>query len=121
MYQLTYINHLFSSSAESIGHVYNLALGISEIPNASRLSHQLDGELVLDAFFYHAILRDKSTRKEILRVPHHGSQRHRLDNALKERNFCMIGTGQEMWAHTCDRCMKVYQGEDGHWCKFPFG
>ncbi|KAJ6561919.1 hypothetical protein B0H19DRAFT_1143016 [Mycena capillaripes] len=109
------------SSAESIAHVYNLALGISEIPNASRLSHQLDGELVLDAFFYHAVLRDKSTRKEILRLPHHGSQRHRLDNVLKERNFRMIGTGQEMWAHTCDRCMKVYQGEDGHWYQITAG
>lgn len=112
--------YFFSASAESIARVYNLALGISELPNASRLSHQLTGELVLDTFFCHTVLRDKSMRHEILHLPHRGSQRHRLDDALRERNFRMIGTGQEMWAHTCNRCMKVYQGEDGNWCMFMF-
>ncbi|KAJ7334052.1 hypothetical protein DFH08DRAFT_785131 [Mycena albidolilacea] len=109
------------ASAEGIARVYNLALGESELPNASRLSHKLEGELVLNAFFHHAVLCDKSTRHETLRVPHHGSQRHRLDDTLKERNFRMIGTGQEMWAHVCDRCMKVHQGEDGNWYQITAG
>ncbi|KAJ7623919.1 hypothetical protein DFH06DRAFT_1340239 [Mycena polygramma] len=112
---------LTHSSAESIGHIYNLALGVSSIPNASRLSHNLDGELVLDAFFYHSVLRDKCTQRQILSVPHGGNKRHRLDQALQERNYRMIGTGQEMWAHTCDRCMKVYQGEDGNWYQMTAG
>ncbi|KAJ6620691.1 hypothetical protein B0H10DRAFT_1945765 [Mycena sp. CBHHK59/15] len=63
------------ASAEGIAKVYNLALGSSEIPNASHLSHELDSELVLNSFFYHAVLRDKS---------------------LQERNYRMVGTGQEM-------------------------
>ncbi|KAJ7076951.1 hypothetical protein C8R43DRAFT_966144 [Mycena crocata] len=62
-----------SSSAEGIARIYNLALGTSTIPNASCLSHNLDGELVLDAFFYHAVLRDKSLHYQILSVPHHGT------------------------------------------------
>ncbi|KAJ6609392.1 hypothetical protein B0H10DRAFT_1813877, partial [Mycena sp. CBHHK59/15] len=109
------------SSAEGITRIYNLALDVSSIPNASRLSHQLDGELVLDAFFCHAVLRDKSSQHKVLSIPHHGTQRHRLDQALEERNYRMVGTGQELWAHTCDRCMKVYQGEDGHWYQITAG
>ncbi|KAJ7622543.1 hypothetical protein B0H17DRAFT_964274 [Mycena rosella] len=27
----------------------------------------------------------------------------------------MAGTGQDMWAHACNPCMKIYQGEDGNW------
>ncbi|KAJ7165361.1 hypothetical protein C8R46DRAFT_1163693 [Mycena filopes] len=109
------------SSAEGISRIYNLALGQSSIPNASRLTHQLDGELVLDAFFHHAVLRHKSSRHQILSVPHSGPQRHRLDEALNERNYYMVGTGQEFWAHTCNRCMKLYQGEDGNWYQLSAG
>ncbi|KAJ7169095.1 hypothetical protein C8R43DRAFT_876347, partial [Mycena crocata] len=109
------------SSAEGIARIYNLALGTSTIPNASRLSHNLDGELVLDAFFYHAVLRDKSLRYQILSVPHHYTQNHCLEQAMKEHNYRMVGTGKEMWAHTCDRCMKVYQGEDGNWYQITAG
>ncbi|KAF7364569.1 hypothetical protein MVEN_00325900 [Mycena venus] len=109
------------SSAEGIAHVYNLALGLSSIPNASRLMHQLDGELVLDAFFHNAVLRDKAAQHQVLSVTHHGDQRRRLDAALQERNTRMMGTGQEFWAHACNRCMKLYQGEDGNWYQITAG
>ncbi|KAJ7498852.1 hypothetical protein FB451DRAFT_1347307 [Mycena latifolia] len=112
---------LSHASAEGISRVYNLALGGSEIPNASRLSNQLDGELVLESFFLHAVLKDKSEQNLKLSVPHHGFQNHRLDQALQERNYRMVGTGQEMWAHACDRCMKVYQGADGQWYQMTAG
>jgi ubiquinone biosynthesis protein COQ9 len=49
--------------------------------------------LVLDAFLFHSILRDKSWRHEILSVPHGGYQNHRLDEALAKRNYRMAGTG----------------------------
>jgi hypothetical protein len=108
---------LCSASAEGIASVYNYGLGVSGVANASRLKHLLSGELVLDAFFYHAVLRDKYMRGEVLSVPHMIMQRHRLDEALEERNRRMVGTGQEMWAHACDRCMKIIKGPDGRWCK----
>jgi hypothetical protein len=71
---------------------------------------------VLDAFFLHALLRDKDLRGEHLHVPHAGLQRHRFDTALNERNYRMAGNGQAMWAHACSACMKIYQGEDGELC-----
>ncbi|KAJ7273897.1 hypothetical protein C8J57DRAFT_1224805 [Mycena rebaudengoi] len=101
--------------SQAIANVYNLALGGSDIPNASRLIHQLTGEVVLDSFLFHAILRDKRKRREVLSVPHGSYQNHRLDQALAERNYHMAGTGQDMWAHACDKCMKIYQGEDQQW------
>ncbi|KAJ6621201.1 hypothetical protein B0H10DRAFT_1945562 [Mycena sp. CBHHK59/15] len=101
--------------------VYNMALAASEILNASRLAHQLTGDLVLESFLLHAVLRDKSNRRETLFLPHHGPQNHRLDQVLAERNYRMVGTGQEMWPHACNRCMKLYQGEDGHWYQMTAG
>jgi hypothetical protein len=111
------LTRLRSASAVGIATVYNSALGVSAVPNASSLLHLLTGEVVLEAFFHNAVLRDKCLRREVLSVPHHGPQRHRLDEALEERNRRMVGTGQEMWAHACDRCMKVIKGPDGNWCK----
>lgn len=30
----------------------------------------------------------------------------------------MAGTGQEMWAHACKKCTKLYRGEDGRVCMY---
>ncbi|KAJ7212741.1 hypothetical protein C8J57DRAFT_1604047 [Mycena rebaudengoi] len=109
------------ASATSISRVYNLALGTSDIPNASRLTHQMDYDFVIEAFFLHAVLKDKSEQNQILSVPHHGMQNHRLDQALQERNYRIVGTGQEMWGHLCDRCMRVYEGADGNWYQITAG
>ncbi|KAJ7105049.1 hypothetical protein C8R43DRAFT_906802 [Mycena crocata] len=109
------------TSSNAIARVYNTALGTSTIPNHSRLLLELTGELVLDAFLFHAILRDKRRRREVLSVPHHGYQNHRLDQALAERNYRMAGTGQEYWAHACDKCMRVYQGADGRYYRMTAG
>ncbi|KAJ7220636.1 hypothetical protein GGX14DRAFT_354323 [Mycena pura] len=107
--------------SQAIAQVYNLALGQSDIPNASRLIHHLTGEVVLDSFLFHAILRDKHKRREVLSIPHASYQNHRLDQALLERNYRMAGTGQDMWAHACDKCMKVYQGNDQRWYRMTAG
>jgi hypothetical protein len=108
-----------SASAENIARIYNLALGstATTIPNSSRLNHDLHGDLVLDSFFLHALLRHWEVQRGILSLPHHGLQRHRFDNALNQRNYFMAGTGQEMWAHACSRCMKLYIGDDGNSCE----
>ncbi|KAJ7668289.1 hypothetical protein B0H17DRAFT_1142418 [Mycena rosella] len=101
------------ATCQGISRVYNAALGNSSIPNSSRLLHELTGDLVLESFLFHAVLRDKRRHREVLSVIHGDYQNHRLDEALKERNYRMAGTGQHHWAHACDRCMRVYQGEDG--------
>ncbi|KAJ7286256.1 hypothetical protein C8J57DRAFT_1169032 [Mycena rebaudengoi] len=109
------------TTCQAIAWVYNMALGASDIPNASRLIHQLTGDIVLDSFLLHGILCDKNKRREVLSVPHNSSQNHRLDQALAERNYRMTGTGQDMWAHACDKCMKIYQGQDGLWYRMTGG
>jgi hypothetical protein len=60
------------ASAENIALVYNLALGepATAIPNSSRLQHDLHGTLVLDSLFLHALLRDKTVRRQLLHLPH---------------------------------------------------
>ncbi|KAJ7367255.1 hypothetical protein DFH08DRAFT_1005692, partial [Mycena albidolilacea] len=102
-------------TCQGISRVYNLTLGASDVPNTSRLSQDLTGELVLDSFIVYSLLQDKQARRETLVLPHHGYQNHRFDKAMAERNQRMAGTGQSMWAHACNRCMKLYQGEDGNW------
>ncbi|KAJ7858746.1 hypothetical protein B0H13DRAFT_2571333, partial [Mycena leptocephala] len=108
-------------TCQGIARVYNLTLGSSDLPNASRLSHDLTGELVLDSFILYALLQDKQLQRETLVLPHHGYQNHRFDQAMAERNARMVGTGQHMWAHACNRCMKVYKGEDGNWYRITAG
>lgn len=95
-----------------------MALGtdLSNIPNDSRLSHNLSGDLVLDAFFLHALLREKYLHDEPLLLPHGGLQRQRFNRSLDERNTRMAGTGQEMWAHACNKCMKFYRAPDDKIC-----
>jgi hypothetical protein len=108
-----------SASAEGISRIYNLALGIGalDVHNSSRLSDRLHADIILDAFFLHGLLCDVDKSQRRLAVPHAGLQRHRFDNALDERNYRMAGTSQEMWGHACNRCMYVYCGDDGNWCK----
>ncbi|KAJ6498215.1 hypothetical protein DFH09DRAFT_1336765 [Mycena vulgaris] len=108
---------LSHGTCQGISRVYNMALGASDLPNGFRLASELSGDLVLDAFLLHAILQDKKSRRETLLLPHHGYQNHRFDRVLAQRNYRMAGTGQDMWAHACNQCMKIYQGEDGNWCK----
>ncbi|KAJ6528498.1 hypothetical protein B0H19DRAFT_1333904 [Mycena capillaripes] len=83
---------------QSIAKIYNMALSppTTEIPNSSRLSHELSAALVLDAFFLHALLRHKDTRQELLVLPHDGLQKFRFIQAMDERNLFMAGTGEEI-------------------------
>lgn len=102
----TYFN--LTATCQGIASVYNKALALtSDDPSASRLKDELASDLVLDSFFLHAIMRDKAHRRNVLKLPHHGMQDQRLNKVLAERNYIMVGTGQEMWAHTCARYTKV--------------
>lgn len=70
-----------------------------------------------DGFFLHALLRDTWNRNIALDLPHRGENSSRLNTALSERNSQIAGTGQQLWAHACDHCMKVVTGLDGTLCK----
>ncbi|KAJ6475036.1 hypothetical protein C8R47DRAFT_1293375, partial [Mycena vitilis] len=102
-------------SAQSIARIYNMALSppTTPIPNSSRLSHELSEVLVLDAFFLHALLRHKNSRQQSLVLPHGGLQKVRFIQAMDERNYFMAGTGQEMWPHACNGCMRKWITPEG--------
>ncbi|KAJ6589052.1 hypothetical protein B0H19DRAFT_1058126 [Mycena capillaripes] len=76
---------------------------------------------VLPVFSKSTYCRNGDNTHQVLFIPHHGQQRHRLDATLRERNIRMMGTGQEFWPHACNRCMKIYQGEDGNWYQITAG
>lgn len=82
--------------------------------------HTLPDHIVLDAFFLHGLLIDKARRQEWLSLPHHGAHSDRLSAALALRNQRFAGTGQEMWSHACNNCMKIITREDGKFCEFHY-
>ncbi|KAL1738973.1 hypothetical protein HDZ31DRAFT_50144 [Schizophyllum fasciatum] len=102
------------ASAEGIAETYNAALGGKEAINRASLEDVLQGSHVYNAFFLHALLRDKDRRDEVLSLPHAGMQADRLTRALHERNVRFQGTGQPQWAHACDKCTSFYQDEQKH-------
>lgn len=90
---------------------------VKDLNKSTFLVHDLDGELVLDSFFMHALIRDKTKSQIVLQLPHNGTHGARLTMALDERNLRVAGTGQEMWGHACKDCAKIYTGADGLVCK----
>ncbi|KAJ7353474.1 hypothetical protein DFH08DRAFT_805022 [Mycena albidolilacea] len=82
---------LSHSTCQGIARVYNCALAYtSDHPSASRLKDELGGNLVLESFFLHAILRHKMKHGETLMLSHRGHQNHRLDEVLAQRNYVMV-------------------------------
>jgi predicted nucleic acid-binding Zn-ribbon protein len=67
----------------------------------------------------HALLVDRQTHSTVLDIPHKApSQADRLRPALEERNLRMMGPGQELWNHACEKCTYVFAAEDGHLRKY---
>ncbi|KAL0574434.1 hypothetical protein V5O48_007520 [Marasmius crinis-equi] len=100
------------SSAQNITRVYNMVLGKGavELPQSGNLLDAIREEVVYDAFYLHSLVRDcewRGTGPLVLR--HDVTQAERIDLALADRNRLMVGNGQEMWAHACDKCMKIVE------------
>ncbi|KAI0707148.1 hypothetical protein C8Q76DRAFT_817301 [Earliella scabrosa] len=95
---------LCSASGETVARVYNAGLC------SDNHSHPLTTDLVWNAFYLHALLLDSDHQPTLppLRLPHHGKQSDRLDEALVARNKRMVGGAyQPYWAHACDECEKI--------------
>ncbi|KAJ7594982.1 hypothetical protein C8J56DRAFT_777583, partial [Mycena floridula] len=101
-------------SATKIATTYNLAIAsINGIPDSvSYLNSLLNPDMIYEAYFMHALLRHHAERAIPLAIPHNGAQKDRLKGPLEARNQLMVGTGQEMWAHACTVCTKIYRGRD---------
>lgn len=72
---------------------------------------------MLEAFFMHALIRDRELTNSPLRLPHRGLKASRLDQALQERNLKIVGTGQKHWAHACHACCKFKTSATGQRCE----
>lgn len=108
---LSQSNHIRSSS-ETIARIYLLTH--ARLPPTDRTTaSKITGEMVLHAFFLHSLLQDSKKHGSQLKLPHHGENRVRLSGALAERNLRMAGTGQDMWAHACNLCIKRIMGPNG--------
>lgn len=84
------------------------------VPLKSPIKNELSYEAVHDAFFLHALLRDKAADGgPALQLPHRGRQEKRYDSALKARNELMLHRRQEMWDHACDDCFKCVRTAEG--------
>ncbi|KAI5833692.1 hypothetical protein K523DRAFT_218645, partial [Schizophyllum commune Tattone D] len=101
------------ASAAALAQVYNATLNQAGVRMRSRLQVDITADIIYDAFFIHALLRDCALRDEQLSLPHHGPHHRRLDEALLARNTRMWGTGQKQWAHTCKVCTELSYDSQG--------
>ncbi|KAF9006349.1 hypothetical protein BDZ89DRAFT_1025657 [Hymenopellis radicata] len=109
------------SSSTILARVYNRTLSRMTSPLSSKLNPEITREMVLEAFFLHALLRRCQQAAILLSIPHGRDQDHRLDQALDDANARMAGTGQPQYAHACDHCMQLIQGSEGNTIGFIHG
>ena len=63
----------------------------------------------MNGFLLYSLLLEKSEQGTTLLLSHNELlQKGRLQDALKECNKQMEGTGQECYLHACDLCFLVY-------------
>ncbi|KAF9045648.1 hypothetical protein BDZ89DRAFT_942555 [Hymenopellis radicata] len=97
------------ASGVGIAEVYNMQLREQRWHGMTDLKWRLDEEIVSATFRVFALLRDKARRTNgegWLIVDHHGTDDERFEAAIDARNLDMVGTGQPMWGHGCQGCMK---------------
>ncbi|KAI0730305.1 hypothetical protein C8Q72DRAFT_951275, partial [Fomitopsis betulina] len=73
-------------------------------PSTWPTTYVLSTDTVWDGFFLHALLEEYDERNQNLVLNHNSPQSERLAGVLRERNRCMMGTGQELYNHACDAC-----------------
>lgn len=76
-------------------------------PSTWPTTYALSTDTVWDGFFLHALLEEYDERNQNLVLNNNSPQSERLAGVLRERNHCMMGTGQELYNHACDACCAV--------------
>ena len=98
-----YVNTLFSGNDGLLSNFADPAQSL-----------ELQDDHVLNGFFLYSLLLDKEERGTSLVLSHHEpSQCERLKEALSQRNKRMEGTGQDAYAHACDKCFIVSENQEG--------
>ena len=112
-------------SATNNAVAYERALSYQQKLNAEpggwRFGMKLTTENVWDSFVLWVLLKLHYRQHRNVVVPHHGLQKDRFTALMKERNNEVINEGQDEIAHYCDKCLRVYEDEDGNLRKWLFG
>ncbi|KAF9006230.1 hypothetical protein BDZ89DRAFT_966122 [Hymenopellis radicata] len=98
------------ASGTGIAEVYNLALRDQPWHGMTDLNWRLNDEIIYATFWVFALLRDKARRTNAtgcLVVDNRGENSRRFDAVIDERNLDMGSTGQPMWGHVCEGCVKL--------------
>jgi len=82
-------------------------------PSSKEQLSLLRTEYVWDGFVLFALLEDHNSQGELLLLPHTGPQNHRFDDAMMKCNEFMNQSGQPEWSHFCQKCCRVWPGENG--------
>ncbi|KAF8884482.1 hypothetical protein BD779DRAFT_1443171, partial [Infundibulicybe gibba] len=102
------------TSATNGSRIYDTCLSHSKNqPPSWPFNFQLRTEHVWDGFVILALLEDLDKQSEFLVVPHTGDQKDRFTLAMQKRNQAMAHSGQPEWAHWCNKCCRVWPGENG--------
>jgi hypothetical protein len=82
-------------------------------PDGWAFSFTITSDHVWDAFLVLAMLEECGYRQETLIVPHTGLQKNRFKDAIRARNLRFRLYSQPELRHHCNKCLRVYSGEDG--------
>ncbi|KAJ7195626.1 hypothetical protein GGX14DRAFT_376784, partial [Mycena pura] len=103
-------------SATNCAKLYDIALSDRHNMEAGgwQFGLKLTPDHIWDAFVIKSLLDDRQRHKSVLQVDHGGDQSARFQAAMAERNERIILFGQDEVPHYCDRCMRVWEDEDGN-------
>ncbi|KAF7318786.1 hypothetical protein HMN09_00390900 [Mycena chlorophos] len=97
------------ASTTNLARSYNSDLGRTQTTMKTRLKHEITHNIVMDAFFMHALLLRARRYGNRLELTHRGENEHRFDAAMDVYNSIMSGTGQPRYAHACLDCFKIFE------------
>ena len=100
-YEETYLSQVDFDDAEEGGWRFNMKL---------RTEH------VWDAFIIWTLHRQHEKHNELVVVPHSGEQKDRFTELMRKRNEEVIIEGQDEIGHYCDKCMRVWEDDNGNLC-----
>ncbi|KAF9077119.1 hypothetical protein BDP27DRAFT_1208981 [Rhodocollybia butyracea] len=104
------------TSATNAAQLYNVVLAANSSTKQPPTSN-LSTDHVWDAFTILTLLEDFARQGRVLDVPHGCVQANRFFEAMAYRTSRIADIGHEMDRHYCDKCMRVFQEENGELSK----
>ncbi|KAJ6492700.1 hypothetical protein C8R47DRAFT_1269993 [Mycena vitilis] len=102
-------------SATNCAKLYDMALSDRDKLEGGgwQFGLKLTPNHIWDGFVIKSLLDDCQRHATVLQVDHGGDQNIRFQAAMEARNRRIVLLGQDEVPHYCDRCMRVWEDEDG--------